>query len=63
MTDTELEQVEKVFYGFWEKVLNEMPDDAMEATMTMIKKFNALNDLVREYHTYRNDPDFLYNEH
>lgn len=53
MTITEIDKHDKVFYAFWEKIFDEMPDDVLESTMVMIKEFNALNDLAKEERGYR----------
>ena len=53
MTIAEIDNHDKVFYAFWEKVFDEMPDDVLESTLVMIKEFNALNQLAKEEHGYR----------
>lgn len=53
MTDYEIAKHDKVFYSFWEKIFDEMPDDVLESTIVMMKKFNALNKLAKEEHGYR----------
>jgi hypothetical protein len=53
MTTTEIDKHDKVFYSFWEKIFDEMPDDVLESTIVMMKKFNALNELAKEEHGYR----------
>jgi hypothetical protein len=53
MTITEIDKHDKVFYAFWEKIFDEMPDDVLESTLVMIKEFNSLNQLAKEEHGYR----------
>jgi hypothetical protein len=53
MTITEIDNHDKVFYAFWEKIFDEMPDNVLESTLVMIKEFNALNQLAKEEHGYR----------
>jgi len=53
MTATEIDKHDKVFYKFWEKVFDEMPEDVLDSTLVMIKEFNALNKLAKEEHGYR----------
>lgn len=48
------EEQKDIFYNFWEKLIDEMPDDVLEFTMIMIKKHNELNKLVKQEHGYRN---------
>lgn len=53
MTIKDIDKHDKVFYAFWEKIFDEMPDDVLESTIVMIKEFNALNDLAKEERGYR----------
>ena len=53
MTVGEQAKHDKVFYAFWEDIVDRMSDDVLESTMYMIKEFNALNDLVKEEYAYR----------
>ena len=55
MTIDEQAKHDKVFYAFWEKIFDEMPDDVLESTIVMIKEFNALNQLAKEEHGYRSN--------
>ena len=55
MTIAEQEKHDKIFYAFWEDIFDNMSDEVLESTMFMIKKFNALNDLAKEEHCYRNE--------
>ena len=48
------EEQKDIFYNFWEKLIDEMPDDVLESTLMMIKKHNELNKLVKQEHGYRN---------
>jgi hypothetical protein len=45
---------DRAFFSYWENIVDRMPDDVLESTLYMIKKFNALNDLVKEEYEYRN---------
>ena len=54
MTVNEIEAHEKIFYKFWERLIEGMPDDVLESTMIMIKNYNELNQLVKQEHDYRN---------
>ena len=53
MTVGELDKHDKVFYNFWEKVFQDIPDDVLESTLVMIKEFNSLNEIAKEEHGYR----------
>ena len=48
------EEQKEIFYNFWERLIDEMPDDVLESTLMMIKKHNELNKLVKQEHGYRN---------
>jgi len=54
MTVGEQAKHDKVFYAFWEDIVDRMSDDVLESTMYMIKEFDALNDLIKEEYEYRN---------
>ena len=54
MTVAEIHAHEEIFYKFWERLIDEMPDDVLESTMLMIKNCNELNKLVKQEHGYRN---------
>lgn len=45
---------DRAFFSYWENIVDRMPDDVLESTLYMIKKYNALNDLVKEEYEYRN---------
>lgn len=53
MTTIELAEHDRKFYAYWEKIFDAMPDDIVESTVVMIKKFNALNELAKEEQAYR----------
>jgi hypothetical protein len=53
MTNEELANHDRKFYAYWERIFDSMPDDIVESTVVMIKKFNALNQLAKEEHGYR----------
>ena len=54
MTVNEIEAHEEIFYKFWERLIEGMPDDVLESTMIMIENYNELNQLVKQEHDYRN---------
>ena len=43
-----------IFYRTWESIIDNLSDEALEATMYMIKNFNELNNIVKEEYRYRN---------
>lgn len=53
MTAIELTEHDRKFYAYWERIFDSMPDDIVESTVVMIKKFNALNELAKEEQAYR----------
>ena len=58
MTIGEIEKHEKTFYTYWEKVLENTPDDVLEASAALIKEFKStLNDLVLEHHDRIHDKE------
>lgn len=54
MTVNEIDTHAEIFYKFWERLIEGMPDDVLESTMLMIKNCNELNNLVKQEHGYRN---------
>ena len=54
MTENEIEAHGEIFYKFWERLIEGMPDDVLESTMIMINNYNELNSLVMQEHGYRN---------
>jgi hypothetical protein len=46
-----------IFYAYWERVFEEMPDSVLESTIYMINSFDSLNDLAREQYDNRNCKD------
>lgn len=54
MIVSEFNKHSQVFYSFWEKFVDGIPDDVLESTIFMIKSSNALNELIKEEYGYRN---------
>lgn len=54
MTIGESDDRNNIFYTFWEKFVDTIPDDVLEATVFMIDDSNALNNLIEEEYGYRN---------
>lgn len=54
MNVREFDKHSQVFYSFWEKFVDSIPDDVLESTIFMIKNSNSLNELIKEEHGYRN---------
>lgn len=54
MTIGESDDRSNIFYTFWEKFVDTIPDDVLEATVFMIDDSNALNNLIEEEYGYRN---------
>lgn len=53
MTVSEFDKHSQVFYSFWEKFVDTIPDDVLESTIFMTKNCNSLNELIEEEHGYR----------
>jgi hypothetical protein len=54
MTIEEITRYEKTFYTYWEKVLDNTPDEVLEASAVLIKMFKSpLNDLIAEQAAFR----------
>ena len=55
----EYQKAERLFYQHFETIIDRMPDDVLEATVTLfIQDKNILNKLIEDEYGFRQQPEF-----
>jgi hypothetical protein len=65
MTHAQRRAYEGIFYPFWEKIFDEMPDEVMASTVALLKNpgtRSIVNDLIEDYHRYREGDGLIFDK-
>lgn len=63
MTHEQRRSYERIFYPFWEKIFDIMPDEVLASTVALMNNpdsRNVLNELAEEYHRWREGDGLIF---